>query len=148
MNRESLRRYWRLAGASVGPRFGQLQACARLEAAFSRIEESDAPSLAMRHEFEDALRDVLEGVKQGHAVLEFAPPSDGTVTIPARGDAMHLQALVYWTLALRKPFERVLEAARRCGDGASPRAVLETIKKIEFENRMCQTDHFFGRKPH
>ncbi len=95
----------------------------------------------------ESFSSVLQAVKRGELLLNHEPDADGTVSLPPLDDEHYLRAALYWTVELRAPFERVVEACRRVGDRASPASVRKAIKQIEFEDRTCETDAFFSMPP-
>lgn len=100
-------------------------------------------SRTCRDELDRLFGTVLRAVARGDLLLNYEPECDGTITLPPLGDPQYLRAALYWTVEFKAPFERVTEACRRSGANASRAAIFKTIKQIELEDRMCQTDAFF-----
>lgn len=143
MRRDLLNRLMALQGHGRASAYAESEDAQQLEAVSARARASGAPPPALHGPHQDLLSRVLRLIERGELALDFRPPADGSVTVAPLDDPMHMQSLLYWTVRLRKPMARVLEACRRAGDAASVKTVLATIRKIEQEDRFCQTDKFF-----
>jgi hypothetical protein len=132
----------RKSGDVAPTRFSDTPDGIALETAMRNIDQIGTPP-RLQQAFDDVAYRVLDGVRRGTIALDYAPARQGLITIPPKGNPLHVQALVYWSVALGRPMYRVLEAARRCGDGANHRTVLDTINKIDREDVTTQTDRYF-----
>lgn len=144
MRRDLLKRFMAVHGQSRASAYADSVDAQQLESVSARVRASGGPPPALNGAHQELLSRVVRLVERGELELDFRPPADDSVTVAPLDDPMHLQSLLYWTVRLRKPMARVLEACRRAGDGATIKTVLATIRKIENEDRFCQTDKFFA----
>lgn len=119
----------------------------QLEVLLTLLSEAGTPPQAMRDDFDERMARVRRAMRRGELDPEYEPNADGTITIPMLGDPAYLQTALYWSVTLKAPLERVVEACRHAGDNASRASVQAALDRIEHEDRMCQTDRFFVTQP-
>ena len=115
----------------------------QLQMVLTLLDRSGTPPAEMREEFDRLMSNVRRAVQRGELDTEFEPPADGTVSMPLLGDPAYLKTAIFWSVALKAPLERVVEACRRTGDGLPEADVQAALQAISHEDRMCQTDVFF-----
>ena len=98
------------------------------------------PRPSLRMAFDERERQVCKAVRSRKIVLDYTPPADGSVHLPAVDHPLYAQSLIFWAAALGEPIMRVAEACRRAGDFSTPDAVKKAARKIAFEASTMQTD--------
>lgn len=136
---DAMSRVRRLVGEPAIPFATDAGAC-ELIALLAAQQGQGTPHAEIREAFEERERQVCKAVRSGRLVMDYRPPADGTVSLPARDHALYAQGLIYWAATLRRPIARIEEACRRRGDGATREAVTNEVRRIEFENSTMRTD--------
>ncbi|RZJ04359.1 MAG: hypothetical protein EOP39_20850 [Rubrivivax sp.] len=108
------------------------------------LDRAGTPPTEMREDFDRVMASVRRAVQRGELDTEFEPAADGTISMPMLGDPAYLKTAIFWSVALKAPLERVVEACRRTGDGVPEADVQAAIRLIGHEDLMCQTDVFFN----
>lgn len=119
----------------------------QLERLLALLDEAGSPDPDMRDHFDELMARVRRAIRRGELDTEYEPNADGTITMPMLGDAAYLRTALFWSVTLKAPLERVVEACRHAGDNASRASVQAALERIEHEDRMCQTDRFFVTQP-
>ncbi|MBP7564744.1 MAG: hypothetical protein KA795_01930 [Burkholderiaceae bacterium] len=139
---DALSQLLRLVGEPAIP-FGADSGATELVAMMAALHGHGTPNLRLRAAFDERERQVCRAVRNGRLKLDYRPPANGTVTLPAMDHALYAQSLIHWAAHLGQPIMRIAEACRRAGDGATPEDVKAAVRKIEFEDSTMRTDRLY-----
>lgn len=123
--------------------FGTDPGATELVAMMAALHGHGTPNPRLRAAFDERERQVCRAVRNGRLKLDYRPPADGTVTLPATDHPLYAQSLIYWAASLNQPIMRIAEACRRAGDGATPEEVKTAVRRIDFEDNMMRTDRIY-----
>ena len=135
----ALSHIFRLIGEPAVP-FSADPAALELVALMKAQQRYGLPRQSLRVAFDERERQVCKAVRSQRIVMDYRPPADGSVHLPAVDHPLYAQSLVFWASVLREPIMRVAEACRRAGDFAAPEEVKSAARKIAFEASTMQTD--------
>ncbi|RZJ03852.1 MAG: hypothetical protein EOP39_21220 [Rubrivivax sp.] len=135
----ALSHIFRLIGEPAVP-FSADPAATELVALMKAQQRYGLPSARMRMAFDERERQVCKAVRSERLVMDYKPPADGSVHLPAVDHPLYAQSLIFWAAVLREPIMRVAEACRRAGDFSTPDEVKQAARKIAFEASTMQTD--------
>lgn len=101
-------------------------------------EVSNIPSElpeALQHVLESAFHRVARELREGRIELDYTPPSDFMLDIPAAQDPQYMQALLYWSTKFDCTPGVLVEAHARLGRLASVAHAFLTIAGIKEEDQ-------------
>jgi len=134
----ALSRYFRDRRAAAGQtvafpeRYPLIKELADLFARYqAEPDQLDLLVQAIRPKFNQAVR----AMHQGDIRLDYLPPEGDTVSMPAPGDGMYLQALFYWHIRLGAPIPDLREALAVCGVDPTVEEVTGRLVQIARKRR-------------